>query len=198
MAEQEHQGSSMRMGAGLVLMLLGIFVFFGTIPLTIYNSGESHCFLATFFLGFFGAFALIVAGVWLFHRAQQEEDGRDTGPFGTMFPRAGAPSSRQGEHLPPQVIVQNIGEYIAGSKVDITDSVVLRSQLGNESPPDADSFDRMMVLEAYRKLLREVLEDGQLSIQELEFLKNVREKKSISMDEHRRIEEEVLREMTNA
>ncbi len=105
-------------------------------------------------------------------------------------------------HPPPsyqnrsqQIIIQNIGEYIAGGKVDIRDSVVQRSQIGGMKGREIDFSNKNKALKEYRKLLITVWEDGVISDYEYGLLKSMRKHEEITMEDHIRIEKEVLEEI---
>jgi len=103
------------------------------------------------------------------------------------------------------VVVQNIGEYVAGGRVDIRESVVQRSQLGNTTggdhphdpsfDPDVNMPSRPRFLEEYRKLLESVWGDGIVTDQEFEFLQRIRKHERITMSEHLQVEMEVREKM---
>ncbi len=112
----------------------------------------------------------------------------------------GAQGSREEVHY-HQVVVQNIGEYVAGGKVDLQDCVVNRSDIGNVSrSPSAevqDMKDRSAVLVEYRKLLESAWEDGVVTDEEFEFLQRVRKTEGITLAEHLKAEEEVKARMVS-
>ncbi len=220
MTRKEDDKSKSRKFMGVILLVLGVFLFFMTIPAVMMfatSDAGPGVFIAVFFLGFLGSSALIFIGIWLM--------GDLSGKLvGTTMPRTMAPFSfppgpkqQQGPnqhhqqissqdqqqphsyvHTPPEqvpVVIQHIGEYVAGSKVEIRDSIIQRSSIGDTSGGDVSlPGDRASLLEEYRNILRTVWADGKLSPTELRFIEELREQKSISPEEHRVLEAEVLEE----
>lgn len=134
----------------------------------------------------------------------------------TPGPEQTGPPSNVQQQVPSRhvhhhhVVVQNIGEYIAGGKVDIRDSVVNRSQMGNTTNgglgkphnpqfnAEVDMSDRTTVLDEYRKLLESVWEDGIVSDEEFAFLQRIRKHEGITMTEHLEVEMEIRNTFLNA
>ena len=116
-------------------------------------------------------------------------------------PRTAPTVHKQEVHHHHHVVVQNIGEYVAGGKVDIKDSVIQRSQLGNLNAEDEvivgrtegeiKLSDKEKVLEEYRLLLETVWEDGIVTEDEFEFLQRIRKHEDITMSEHLKVEKAV-------
>jgi len=188
---------------GFLVTLLGIFVFFGTIPLALFMADDGKSFVAVFFRGVFGGFALMALGGVMMGMGEKEDKEKKTHqPPAAYQPPARSPAPGVVHHpvkepktADPTIIIQNIGRYIAGNKTDIRDSAVVRSGMGGTSYKDVDVSNRTTVLHLYRKLLDEVWRDGQLSPEELDFLDSIRESRSISFEDHRRLERDVLKEM---
>jgi hypothetical protein len=100
-------------------------------------------------------------------------------------------------HNDRYVIIQNIGEYVAGGKVDIQDSVVQRSNLGRSDDPQVESFDPLKKqdsLHFYESILRQAWEDGNISESEFRMLKSMRGSERISFQEHKEIEQKIVDE----
>lgn len=112
------------------------------------------------------------------------------------------------------VIVQNIGEYVSGSKLNIHDSVVQRTSLGStgsreeelvgeimpgaeeeEYPiPDFDSRSDYETRTFYESILKKAWEDGYVNESEFRMLKAIRNSERITLDEHREIEKDIVEE----
>jgi len=94
------------------------------------------------------------------------------------------------------VVIQNIGEYISGSKVDIHDSVVQRSSLGSkkeeETMPDLDPLSQYETEKFYESILQKAWEDGYVNESEFRMLKNIRRSERITLDDHREIEKKIV------
>ena len=125
------------------------------------------------------------------------------------------------------VVIQNIGEYVSGSRVSIRDSVVQRSHLGGgkdiedsivvgntiisgDSDEDADGapvptsgepstttpaetpLSDYEARKFYKSILQKAWEDAYINETEYRMLKNIRESANISLEEHKKLEEEVL------
>ena len=108
------------------------------------------------------------------------------------------PRMQEVYHIHQRKVVQNIGEFVSGDKVDIRDSVISHSKIGSAAHQDVDPENREEVLEEYRRLLEEVWKDGKLSEEEFEFLQKIRKHENISMSDHMRIEREVRERMKKA
>ena len=107
-----------------------------------------------------------------------------------------------------RVIIQNIGHYIAGDSISIRDSVVQRSTIGSTAIHDPASVsrestvvpgnieweDKESALNIYREVLKQVYSDGKIDENEYKILKIMREKDNITIEDHMRIEAEVLSE----
>ena len=96
---------------------------------------------------------------------------------------------------PRTVIIQNIGEYVAGGEVNLQDCVVNRSQIGRMAGPAVEMTNRRKVMAEYRRLLEAVWADGVVTDEEFEFLARVRTTESIGLADHHRIEQEVIKGM---
>ena len=111
------------------------------------------------------------------------------------------------------VIVQNIGEYVSGSKLNIHDSVVQRTSLGStgsgegtrrniltgveekEEPiPDIDPLSKYEARKFYESILKKAWEDGYINESEFRMLKAIRESENITLDGHREIEKKIVEE----
>lgn len=94
------------------------------------------------------------------------------------------------------VIIQHIGQYIAGDKISIEDSVIQRSSVGGGgvTPNELERNDKTEVLEQYKSILHHVYGDGYVDSSEYELLKMLREREDITREDHERIEWEVLSE----
>lgn len=95
------------------------------------------------------------------------------------------------------VIIQNIGEYVAGGRVDIHDSVVQRSNLGKSEDPQIESFDPLRKedsIQFYESILRQAWEDGSISESEYRMLKSMRDSERITFSEHKEIERKIVDE----
>jgi len=100
-------------------------------------------------------------------------------------------------------------EIAGGKEVDVKGSVVQRTKMGGQGPseprdtcpipdqvPQPKSLDPMREFsyKVYRDMLRQVYEDGQVTVDERNMLKRLRSQLSLSMDEHSALEEEILAE----
>jgi hypothetical protein len=168
-----------------------------------------------FFVGLCcGGFGLIVGG-FLAYQGWKNLGGSEEPQYQQPHYQQGGPPHRRMGHPSPfqgydssagphrreapaqqtQVIIQNIGEYIAGGKVDIQDSVVQRSEIGTSTNAGINVGNRQQALKEFEHLLETVWEDGHVSQDEYRLLKIVRESKSISPADYKRIEERVKSRM---
>ena len=118
---------------------------------------------------------------------------------GHSIPGPDRPERHDREHTPP-IIIQNIGEYIAGSKTSISDSVIQRSNIGVPRPPRVSELSRTgkkKVLEEYKAILKHAWSDGNISKGEKAILDHIRWRDEITAEDHRRVENEILKEMTS-
>ena len=115
--------------------------------------------------------------------------------------RSAAPTSRPRPPIfndSPPVIIQNIGEYIAGSKTKISDSVIQRSEIGTSRTPGVSELanaNKDAVLNEYKIILTHVWSDGKISEGEKAILDHIRWRDEINEEDHRKVENEILREM---
>ncbi len=105
------------------------------------------------------------------------------------------------------VIIQNIGQYIAGNKTTIVDSVIQRSSFdgapSNVPHPGRattrartlDQQSKRQLLRQYEMVLRNVWNKGYLTETEQELLREMRLRDNITIDDHRRIERGLLKEL---
>jgi hypothetical protein len=117
-----------------------------------------------------------------------------------------APTNQEVHHH-HHVVVQNIGEYIAGGKLDIKDCVVQRSRLGNTqegglgqpgiktTDKGEDASKRKCSFDEYKKLLDSVWKDGIVTDQEFEFLQRIRKFEGITLTEHLQAEMDIKQEL---
>lgn len=101
-------------------------------------------------------------------------------------------------HGSPPYIIQNIGEYIAGSKTKISDSVIQRSEIGSSATPRVSELanaNKEKIMDEYRIILTQVWSDGTISEGEKAILDHIRWRDDINEDDHRKVENEILREM---
>jgi len=98
----------------------------------------------------------------------------------------------------PPYIIQNIGEYIAGSKTKISDSVIQRSEIGTSDTPRVSELanaNKDKIMDEYRIILTQAWSDGTISEGEKAILDHIRWRDDINEDDHRKVENEILREM---
>lgn len=121
-------------------------------------------------------------------RSSERDSTREPDRFRSQEPEIKAP-----------VIIQNIGEYIAGSKTSISDSVIQRSNIGVPRPPKISELSRAgknKVLGEYKIILKHAWSDGNISKGEKAILDHIRWRDEINAEDHRRVENEILKEMT--
>jgi hypothetical protein len=143
--DQFSPGISRGSGKGLFLILVGSIAFFAVIPASFAFSGDGGSFITVFLFGILGSFVLLAVGAFMFAMAQSEPEAgeRPTNTTPTGSPHSAPPShpAYQPASHPPitpaaPIIIQHIGEYVAGSKINIRDSVLNRSHVGDNGIKD--------------------------------------------------------------
>jgi len=117
-------------------------------------------------------------------------------PGGAAKPAYGASFGWKPEIVNKPVIIQNIGQFVAGDNISIRDSVIQRSSVGSGSvtPNELSSKDKTEVLEQYKSILHHVYGDGYVDRSEYKLLKMLREREDITGEDHALVEWEVLSE----
>ncbi len=139
-------------------------------------------------------------------RKKQRGGVTTTYPQRASMPTPPAPvyGSSTRTQAPPQdtntnIVVQNIGQYIAGDTIDIRDSVVQRSEVGigngvargaqhmSDRPAARGVPNEPKALyEQYKKILAAALEDGCISPEEERLLTQMRRRKNLTWEKHQR------------
>ena len=99
-----------------------------------------------------------------------------------------------GADLPPKLI-RNLGDYIAGSEIELDEAAFQvdgNSGADVHEPMDFGNKSKEDVLSEYEEILKRAWSDGQLSEGEKAVLDYLRSRDDITMEDHRRIENEVL------
>lgn len=95
-------------------------------------------------------------------------------------------------------LIRNLGEYIAGSRIDIDDITGRQTNVAGEIMRDSSILDnesKEEILAEYKEIVKKVWSDGQLTEGEKAVLDHLRSRDEITMDDHRKIENEVLSDM---
>jgi len=96
--------------------------------------------------------------------------------------------------LPPELI-RNLGDYIAGSEIELGDTAFQGAGDTGAEVPGPMIFgnkSKEEVLSEYKEIVKRAWSDGQLSEGEKAMLDYLRARDDITMEDHRRIENEVL------
>jgi len=95
-------------------------------------------------------------------------------------------------------LIRQLGEYIAGSGVNLDEIIRQQSDAAGEILNDNTALidgSKEEVLAEYKEIVKRVWSDGQLSEGEKAVLDHLRTRDEITMEDHRKIENEVLSEM---
>lgn len=126
-------------------------------------------------------------------------EGKLSGMGGDDSPAENTPvTDMQGDRnvaaISPE-LVRNLGDYIAGSGIEL-DGIIFQGQeaAGEEirEPMALENKSKEEVLSEYKEIVKRVWSDGQLSEGEKAVLDYLRSRDDITMEDHQRIENDVL------
>ena len=121
------------------------------------------------------------------------------GPFYKSPPRFRY-SQREWQYQSPYSnrysVVQEIGEYVSGTKDELNERIIRPSPVGkvDKKPYYEQGFTDYQALSFYEEILRKAWEDGYIDEAESRMLKTLRESERISLEEHKRIEKKIVEE----